>query len=244
VVVTATLSAGVLAASTSATRAVGAGCSPTSTILASPRAQSLEVQAKAINDRGDVVGFADSDNSKGPIHAILWKGGKAAGAGAARSSAKKSAAARKPPSTANAALRDIADTLYRVAAESGSRHHRYAELVERGVSDGEQKSARSAVRECDEILGEAVDLYELACLGESNHGDDAWWHKANVVWRASKEYLRHHASSNRLTRGGEGSDKSRAAFMDLSIEYELEASTLLSLRHAVDAYRAARPEAF
>ncbi len=80
VVVTATLSAGVLAASTSATRAVDAGCSPSSTILESPRAQSVEVQAKAINDRGDVVGFADSNDSKGPIHAILWRGGKAAGA--------------------------------------------------------------------------------------------------------------------------------------------------------------------
>ncbi len=80
VVVTATLSAGVLAASTSATRVVDVGCSPSSTILESPRAHSLEVQAKAINDRGDIVGFADSNDSKGPIHAILWKGGKAAGA--------------------------------------------------------------------------------------------------------------------------------------------------------------------
>ena len=80
VVVTATLSAGALAASTSATRAVEVGCSPSSTILESPRAQSVEVQAKAINDRGDVVGFADSRDSKGPIHAILWRGGEAAGA--------------------------------------------------------------------------------------------------------------------------------------------------------------------
>jgi probable HAF family extracellular repeat protein len=46
----------------------------------SPRANSREVQVKAINDRGDVVGFADTDNGNGPIHAILWKGGKAAGA--------------------------------------------------------------------------------------------------------------------------------------------------------------------
>jgi probable HAF family extracellular repeat protein len=49
-------------------------------VLKSPRANSLEVQAKAINGRGDVVGFADTDRGNGPIHAILWKGGKAAGA--------------------------------------------------------------------------------------------------------------------------------------------------------------------
>jgi probable HAF family extracellular repeat protein len=76
-----TLAASLLAAtSASATRETEAACSPSTTILASPRLHSLEVQAKGINDRGDVVGFADSDNSNGPIHAILWKGGKAAGA--------------------------------------------------------------------------------------------------------------------------------------------------------------------
>jgi probable HAF family extracellular repeat protein len=40
---------------------------------------SKEVQAKALNDRGDIVGFADSANGTG-VHAILWKGGKLAGA--------------------------------------------------------------------------------------------------------------------------------------------------------------------
>jgi probable HAF family extracellular repeat protein len=38
----------------------------------------MEVQAKALNDRGDVVGFADSTD--GPIRAILWKRGNVAGA--------------------------------------------------------------------------------------------------------------------------------------------------------------------
>ena len=71
-----------LVASLLAVSSAGAGhaartaCSPSTTILESPRAQSLEVQAKAINDRGDIVGFADTKDGKGPIHAILWKGGK------------------------------------------------------------------------------------------------------------------------------------------------------------------------
>ena len=47
-------------------------------ILKSPRAGSEEVQAKALNDRGDVVGFADAKGGAKPIHAILWKRGKAA----------------------------------------------------------------------------------------------------------------------------------------------------------------------
>jgi hypothetical protein len=60
---------------------------------------------------------------------------------------------------AKVALRDIADTLYRAAADSCREHRRYAELVDRDASDSEQKKARSAVRVCDEILDEAVDIY-------------------------------------------------------------------------------------
>jgi hypothetical protein len=33
-----------------------------------------------LNDRGDIVGFADSTNGSGPIHAILWKWGQVAAA--------------------------------------------------------------------------------------------------------------------------------------------------------------------
>ena len=66
--------------SASGTRAAETACSPSATILESPRAHSLEVQAKGINDRGDVVGFADANGGKSPGHAILWKGGKAADA--------------------------------------------------------------------------------------------------------------------------------------------------------------------
>ena len=61
-------------------RAAETACSPTATILESPRPSTLEAQAKAINDRGDIVGFADSNDGSGPIHAILWKNGKAADA--------------------------------------------------------------------------------------------------------------------------------------------------------------------
>jgi probable HAF family extracellular repeat protein len=53
-------------------------CSPSATILESPRAGSTEVQAKALNDRGDIVGFANGED--GSFRAILWQGGTAAGA--------------------------------------------------------------------------------------------------------------------------------------------------------------------
>ena len=141
---------------------------------------------------------------------------------------------------AKAALRDIADTLYRAAADSCREHKRYAELVDHDAAEAEQKTARGAVRLCDEVLDEAVDLYEIACLEETGHGEDPWWHKANMVWRNAKEYLRHQAASKRLLRGGNGHSKNE--FMELRIEHELEASALLRLRQAIESYKTARPE--
>ncbi len=141
---------------------------------------------------------------------------------------------------AKAALRDIADTLHRAASDSCTEHRRYAKLVEGDASDSEQKTARAAVRSSDEILDEVVDLYEIACLEESGHGDDAWWHKANLVWRGAREYLRHQAASKRLLRGENGHSKNE--FMALRIGHELEASALLRLRQAIESYKAARAE--
>lgn len=75
-------SVGILLAATSAaaTRAGETACSPSVTILESPREGSKEIQVKALNDHGDIVGFADSKGGTGPIHAILWKGGTVEGA--------------------------------------------------------------------------------------------------------------------------------------------------------------------
>ena len=58
-------------------RATRAACAPSTVILSSPREGSREVQAKALNDRGDVVGFADStEPGQEAIHAILWRNGR------------------------------------------------------------------------------------------------------------------------------------------------------------------------
>lgn len=53
-----------------------ARCSLRTSILKSPRMGSEEVQVKALNDRGDMVGFADGTD--GTDHAILWKRGRSA----------------------------------------------------------------------------------------------------------------------------------------------------------------------
>ena len=54
-----------------------ATCTPAQVILATSEGQG-ETQAKALNDRGDVVGFSDGLGSKNKTtHAVLWKEGKA-----------------------------------------------------------------------------------------------------------------------------------------------------------------------
>ncbi len=161
--------------------------------------------------------------------------------GAPNARGRKAGSTTKAAPAAKAALIDIAETLFRAARDSCGEHQHYAELAKRGAPDTEQRTALSAVHGRDEILDEAADLYELACLEESNHADDAWWHRANMVWRAAKEYLRHQGDSRRSTRFDNG--HSRAELRELSIEYELEASALLHLRHAIDSYTAVRPAA-
>ena len=69
---------GTMTGSAAATSKAATACTPSTSILKSPRAGSKEVQAKALNDRGDIVGFADG--ADGTYRAIMWKGGKVAAA--------------------------------------------------------------------------------------------------------------------------------------------------------------------
>jgi hypothetical protein len=62
--------------STAIQSARAVSCSPR--ILDSPRRGSTEVQAEALNDRGDIVGFADGPD--GADHAVIWPQGAAQGA--------------------------------------------------------------------------------------------------------------------------------------------------------------------
>jgi probable HAF family extracellular repeat protein len=52
-----------------------AACAPSAVILATSIGQG-ETQAKALNDRGDVVGFSDAGTKDKAIHAMLWRNGK------------------------------------------------------------------------------------------------------------------------------------------------------------------------
>ncbi len=72
--------------------------------------------------------------------------------------------------------------------------------------------------------------------------------KADLLFRSAAEccrqhrrYARRHSLSDRAS--GEFRAHNASKLASLGVEYELEASSLLALQHAVEAYRKLRPEA-
>ena len=88
---------------------------------------------------------------------------------------------------------------------------------------------------------QAAAAYESSCMTVNGERRDDWWHRANNLWQACREYARRHSLSDRASDEFRAHDA--AKLTALGVEYELEASALLALQHAVDAYRKLRPEA-
>jgi hypothetical protein len=139
-------------------------------------------------------------------------------------------------------LQQRADTLFRTAAETCRQHRRYAALVELGAREPEQKAALKLASFCDTLLVDAIASYERCGARVQGLGDAAWWHKANALWHASREFARRHLESDRAARRT-STRHAPTALAQLNMEYELEASALLALRQSMDAYRKVRPMA-
>ena len=139
------------------------------------------------------------------------------------------------------ALVQTADTLYRAATECHRQHTRHANLVERGAPDDEQRSALEMAYLCDDFLGDAILGYEKAKGHAGAAAKEDWWHKANVLWHASREYIRRHDNCDGMARRVGRQSPNRLA--ELTMSFEIEASALLALRMAADSYRKARPDA-
>ena len=150
--------------------------------------------------------------------------------------------APKTSAAQTAALRLRADALYRCAAECGRQHERIARLMDQELTPIEQRIQTQVAQLCDEALAEiAEDYKECGARVHPTGDDEAWWHKANAIWLASREYLRR----NRLSElvGRRASDQTPEKFGEMQMDYELEASALLALQQATAAYRKVRPGA-
>ena len=148
-----------------------------------------------------------------------------------------SATADEPPAPA---LADLADALFRCASESCRQHQRYSCLVELGGLPFEQRAGLATVSLCDAFLAQITGEYQSAARG-AGRGDDAWWHKANKLLHASREYLRVHQRSEEASRRLH--EHSIEKLTELTLDYAFEASALLALQQAVEDYRKTRPGA-
>jgi hypothetical protein len=156
------------------------------------------------------------------------------------------AAARRTPENAPVdpmmVVRSRADALYRAAVECCRQHDRSARLSSsHDDPELEHKHLDALCRMCDGSLLEMAEAYAQAAGNLHPVRDEAWWHKANSLWHASREYARRHAGCDDISRRistKHGADQLGA----VQLEYELEASALLALRHAAVDYQKARPE--
>ena len=138
--------------------------------------------------------------------------------------------------------RDAADAMYRAACECCHQHDRMSRIQTKSPLETEVKAAEEACAKCHEVLQAMSASYQDSAAELRPSGtDEDWWHRANALWLASREYLRRNgsceASSKQLKE--HGPDR----LDQLHMEYELEASALLALRHAADAYKQNRPTA-
>jgi hypothetical protein len=136
---------------------------------------------------------------------------------------------------------DAADALFRSAIEACRQHERVARCSERGCSEGELKEMAELCDLGHRHLAARTDAWEKAAGEGRGTSADAFWHAANTLWHASREYARRHHSCDAMTT--RVSRRSTDALGALTLEYELEASALLALRHAVAGYRKLRADA-
>lgn len=139
-------------------------------------------------------------------------------------------------------VRDAADAMFRAATECCHQHDRVSRVHKKSTVQDEVDAAQLACERCDDVLRTLSTAYEQTAADVHPTGaDEGWWHRANALWLASKEYLRCNGGCNAAGRETEEHGPDRLD--ELHVEYELEASALLGLRHAAEAYQRDRPTA-
>jgi hypothetical protein len=137
-------------------------------------------------------------------------------------------------------VRARADALYRAAIECCRQHNRSAKLFGNSDPELEHQHADALCAMCDGSLAELAAAYNEAAANVHPSDDETWWHKANSLWHASREYARRHAGCDAMAKRLSGKHAPEQ-LAEMQMEYELDASALLALRHAAQAYSKTRP---
>lgn len=137
-------------------------------------------------------------------------------------------------------VRSRADALYRAAVECCRQHDRAAKISATDEPELEHKHLDALCAMCDGSLVELTKAYSAAAAHVQPERDESWWHKANALWHAAREYERRHAGCDALSKSA-SVKHSAEKLAGMQMEYELEASALLALSHAASAYLKTRP---
>lgn len=137
-------------------------------------------------------------------------------------------------------VRDHADALYRASMECCRQHDRFARLLGKGHVESEEDAAQDLCHACDSTLERMAQAYASAVAGMQSDEGAEWRRQASALWIAAREYVRHHAGCDELTRRVARHDPDRLGA--LHMEFELEASALLALRQACEGYARVRPD--
>jgi hypothetical protein len=137
-------------------------------------------------------------------------------------------------------VRIRADALYRAAFECCRQHDRAARLHNSSEPELEHEHVDALCAMCDGSLSEMSEAYAHAAGSVHPDRDEAWWHKANSLWHASREFGRRHAGCEAISKRV-SPKHSAEQLASMQMDYELEASSLLALRQSAEAYRKTRP---
>ena len=133
-----------------------------------------------------------------------------------------------------------ADSLLRAATECVRQHERISRFLELGCSDTELQHIARMIALADMHLDAMAAAYEKSATAAPSAKDEGWWHAANALWHATREYRRRNAGTNDVSRLAGRHPKAKLG--ELAMEYELERSALIALKQSATAYRAARPD--
>ena len=147
-------------------------------------------------------------------------------------------AAARPSKPSAHPVRDAADALYRTAKESCHQHDRLGKLIAAGADEKEYEVGCDMADVIDAHLAARTTDYETVAAAGKGTESDAYWHAANALWAASREYGRRNLASNAVA--SKSKRHSAAQLGEITMEYELELSARMALKNAVAAHATAR----
>ena len=133
-------------------------------------------------------------------------------------------------------VKDAGDALYRAAQECCHQHERIAALIKLEADDQEFAAAWEMADLAESQLVARTTAYEqIAAAGRGAEPED-WWHRANALWMACREYARRYAAS--ADAASRRKRHTAAELSEIAVEYELEVSARMAVKQAIKGYTA------